>query len=120
MRRVGTDARPEAESATSGVVWRGRSIRSCVVASFPEVAVGQFVVNTGGYGERERPIAPDILKPIAAVGARQRTDREHPRHEAQVGVRFTGRDELRHLVELGEGDDRPCSWFYIIVVYCDA
>ena len=30
MRRVGTDALPEAESATAGVVWRGRSSRSCV------------------------------------------------------------------------------------------
>ena len=73
-----------------------------------EVAVGQFVVNPGGHGERERPIAPDILKLIAEVGARQRTEREHPRHEAQVGVRFTGRDELRHLVELGEVAARLC------------
>ena len=35
MRRVGTDARPDAESATSGFVWRGRSIRSCVFAFVP-------------------------------------------------------------------------------------
>ena len=40
VRRVGTDARPEAESATSGVVWRGRSIRACVFASFPLWAGG--------------------------------------------------------------------------------
>ena len=40
VRRVGTDARPEAASATSGVVWRGRSIRSCVFASFPLGAGG--------------------------------------------------------------------------------
>ena len=40
MRRVGTDARPEAESATSGVVWRGRSIRAGVFASFPLGAGG--------------------------------------------------------------------------------
>ena len=40
MRRVGTDARPDAESATAGVVWRGRSMRSCVVASCPLGAGG--------------------------------------------------------------------------------
>ena len=40
VRRVGTDARPDAESATAGVVWRGRSIRSCVFASLPLGAGG--------------------------------------------------------------------------------
>ena len=40
VRRVWTDALPEAASATAGVVWRGRSIRSCVFASFPLGAVG--------------------------------------------------------------------------------
>ena len=40
VRRVGTDARPAAESATSGVVWRGRAIRSGVFASCPLGAGG--------------------------------------------------------------------------------
>ena len=40
VRRVGTEALPESESATSGFVWRGRSIRSCVFASFPLGAGG--------------------------------------------------------------------------------
>ena len=40
VRRVGTDALPESESATSVFVWRGRSSRSCVFASFPLGAGG--------------------------------------------------------------------------------
>ena len=40
VRQVGTDAPPEAESATAGVVWRGRSIRSGVFASCPLGAGG--------------------------------------------------------------------------------
>ena len=40
MRRVGTDARPESESATAGVVWRGRARRSGVFASCPLGAGG--------------------------------------------------------------------------------
>ena len=40
VRQVGTDARPASASATSGVVWRGRSIRSGVFASFPLGAGG--------------------------------------------------------------------------------
>ena len=40
MRRVGTDALPASESATSVFVWRGRSMRSCVFASFPLGAGG--------------------------------------------------------------------------------
>ena len=40
VRRVGTDARPASEAATAGVVWRGRSMRACVFASFPLGAGG--------------------------------------------------------------------------------
>ena len=37
-------------------------------------------------------VAPDILAPVAGVGARQGAERHHPRHEAEIGVRFTGRE----------------------------
>ena len=47
MRRVGTDARPEAESATAVFVWRGRSIRACVFASFPLGAGRARRINAG-------------------------------------------------------------------------
>ena len=53
MRRVGTDARPAAESATSGVVWRGRAIRSCVFASFPLGAGG--VLGRASMARRAHP-----------------------------------------------------------------
>ena len=68
VRRVGTDARPEAESATSGVVWRGRSIRSCVVASFP----------LGAGGSRPRvegaPRPPGSVRSGRTPGASANTD----------------------------------------------
>ena len=40
--------------------------------------------------------------PVAGVGAGQRAQRHHSRHEAQIGVRFAGRDKLVHLIGLGE------------------
>ena len=32
----------------------------------------------------------------------KRAERHHSRHEAQIGVRFAGRDKLVHLIGLGE------------------
>ena len=48
------------------------------------------------------PLTPDILKPVAGVGAGQAAQRHHPRHEPQIGIRLTGLDKLVHLVGLGE------------------
>ena len=42
---------------------------------------------------------PDILQPVLRIRARQRAEREQPRHEADIGFRFTGLDELVHLSE---------------------
>ena len=39
---------------------------------------------------------------VPGVGAGQRAERQHSRHEAQIGVRFAGRDKLVHLIGLGE------------------
>ena len=69
MRRVGTDARPAAESATAGVVWRGRSIRSCVFASCP----------LGAGGSRQRvdgaPRPPGSVRSGSQPGVSANTDR---------------------------------------------
>ena len=47
-------------------------------------------------------VATDISIPIAGVGAGQAAQRHHPCHEAQVRVRFAGRNKLVHLIEAGE------------------
>ena len=68
VRRVGTDARPEAESATSVFVWRGRSIRACVFAAFP----------LGAGGARPRvegaPRPPGSVRSGSPPGASANTD----------------------------------------------
>ena len=48
------------------------------------------------------PLTRLVLKPVAGVGAGQGAQRHHPRHEAQIGVRFAGLDKLVHLIGLGE------------------
>ena len=44
----------------------------------------------------------DVLVPVAGVGTGQAAQHQQPRHEAQVGVRFAGRNKLVHLGGLGE------------------
>ena len=56
----------------------------------------------GGHPQRIWPVATDILKPVAGVGARQAAQRHQPRHEAYVGIVFAGLNQLVHLVEAGE------------------
>ena len=46
-------------------------------------------------GREQRAVDALVLKPVAGVGARQRTQREQPRHEAQLGVGLARGDELR-------------------------
>ena len=36
--------------------------------------------------------------PVAGIGAGQAAQHHHPRHEAEIGVRFAGRDKLVHLI----------------------
>ena len=40
--------------------------------------------------------------PVAGVGAGQAAQHHHPRHEAEIRVRFAGRNKLIHLIEAGE------------------
>ena len=61
----------------------------------------------GAQGESQQQFpdeAPDTLVffVVAGVGAGQAAQCHHPRHEAEIGVRFAGRDELVYLVGLGE------------------
>ena len=44
------------------------------------------------HDELIRAVLPDIPMPGAGVGAGQRAQRHHPRHESQIGVRFAGPD----------------------------
>ncbi len=39
---------------------------------------------------------------VAGVGAGQAAQRQQPRHEAEIGVRFAAPDKLVHLIGLGE------------------
>ena len=46
------------------------------------------------------------LSPVAGIGAGQGTQRHRSRHEAEIGVRFAGRDKLVYLIGLGEAPPR--------------
>ena len=65
-------------------------------------AEGQLVSAAGRHVERIWAIAPDVLQPLLWVGARQAAQREQPRHEPEIGLRFAGLDELIDLVQCGE------------------
>ena len=67
-----------------------------------QVAEGELAASRSSHVERVRAVDALVLKPVAGVGARQRAQRHHPRHEAPVGVRFAGRDKLVHLIGLSE------------------
>ena len=67
-----------------------------------DVAERLLNVATLGADIVERLISLLVLKAIAGVGAGQGAQRQQPRHEAEIGVRFAGRDQLVHLIGLGE------------------
>ena len=67
-----------------------------------KIAKGQFVAWTRLHVERVGAIDALVLFTVAGIGAGQRAQRQQPRHEAQIGVRFAGRDKLVHLIGLGE------------------
>ena len=56
--------------------------------------------------ERVGAVAQLVLNPVSGVGAGQGTQSHHPRQEPRIGVRFTGRDKLVHLI--GKGEVAPC------------
>ena len=63
---------------------------------------GQFVTAAGQHVERVRAVHALVLQAVAGVAARQAAQCQEPRHEAQLRVRVTRADELRHLVERRE------------------
>ena len=67
-----------------------------------QVPKGQLVLTCRGHDQRVRTVDALVLGPVAGVGAGQAAQRHHPRHEAQIGVRFAGSDKLVHLIEAGE------------------
>ena len=70
-------------------------------------AEGQPLSAAGRHVEHIRAITPDVFFPVAWVGARQGAQRHQPRHEPEIGLRFAGLDELRHLAQRGEVVPRP-------------
>ena len=56
----------------------------------------------GGHDQGVGAVDPLVLQPAARVGAGQGTQCHQPRHEAEIGVRFAGPDQLVHLIEAGE------------------
>ena len=47
-----------------------------------EVAEGELVKPASDHDQGEGAVAPDILAPVARIGARQGAQRQHPCHEA--------------------------------------
>ena len=67
-----------------------------------EIAEGQPGFTHGGHDQGVGAVDPLVLQPAAGVGAGQGAERHQPRHEAEIGVRFAGPDQLVHLIEAGE------------------
>ena len=74
-----------------------------------DVAERLLNVATLGADIVERLISLLVLKAIAGVGAGQGAQRQQPRHEASIRVRFAGRDKLVYLI--GEGEAPPRRWW---------
>ena len=54
---------------------------------------------SGPHVERGRPVDALVLFPLPRVGAGQAAQHHQPRHEAQIGIRFAGRNMV-HLASL--------------------
>ena len=67
-----------------------------------EIAEGQPGFPHGSHDQGVGAVDPLVLQPAAEVGAGQGAERHQPRHEAKIGVRFAGPDQLVHLIEAGE------------------
>ena len=67
-----------------------------------QVAVGELVAAARDHVEREWPVDALVLFAVAGVASRQGAERQHPRHEAEVGVRFAGPDQQVYLIGNGE------------------
>ena len=92
----------ESPRMSSGDCVRTASVHTPRQQQTRQGAVGQFVAAASHHVERVRPVDALELVPVFGVGARQRAEREQPRHETQIRVRVARGDELRHLVELRE------------------
>ena len=67
-----------------------------------DVAVRELVAEPGDHPQGVRPVDAHELQAVAGLAARQRAQREQPRHEAGIGFRFSRLYELIDLVELRE------------------
>ena len=66
------------------------------------IPVGQSRrLSAGTHNQGVWPVAPDVLFPVPWIGARQTAQREQPRHEAEIGLRFARLDELINLAQRG-------------------
>ena len=67
-----------------------------------QIAEGQPGLTHSGHDQGVGAVNALVLKLVAGVSAGQGTQHRQPRHEARVGVRFTGPDKLFHLIEADE------------------
>ena len=134
MRQVGTDALPDSESAASGVVWRERSIRSCVFASFllgaggsrprvegaPRPPGSVLSGSTPGASAKKDPFSggPRVRIPCSRVviactggmpGCGVRSDRTRGSGTQAQPVDGRGREHDRHVRRLDPAPHRDLS-----------
>ena len=74
-----------------------------------EVAKGKLSLRPGLHVEPVRAVDTLVLMLVAGVGAGQRAERHHSRHEARLRVRFAGPDQLVYLP--GNGEAAPRRWW---------
>ena len=67
-----------------------------------QVAIGELITEARNHSQREGAIRPFVLKLVAGVAPGQRAQRHRAAHEAQIGVRFAGPDQLVYLIGNGE------------------
>ena len=60
---------------------------------------GQLVISARHHDELVWSVLTLVLMPVTGIGAGQAAQRQQPRHEAEIGVCFTGPDKLAHLIE---------------------
>ena len=83
----------ERPRTSSRLLVRTASVQTQASNKRREVPEGQLVAATGDHVEREGAVDALVLKPVAGVAAGQRTQSHRSRHEAEIGVRFAGRNQ---------------------------
>ena len=67
-----------------------------------EIPEGQAGLTHGRHDQGVGAVDALVLKLATRVGAGQGTQHHQPRHETEIGVRFTGSNQKVHLVKAGE------------------